>query len=558
MKYKDYFCVGGPGRSGTLAAQMALVDDLRQMLHEKPTSVVWVVGTGVPLGALHGTPWQRYAAWDGLLRGGLHRIHELGKITIDELADYERMLGHDRLTSWLMVASAVEDGLGAPTNGEFLRWLRETVGEFEKHVKDRAVLNALAEHQQRGGLLATTNYDLLLEFVTGLTSVTWRDPAAVERALRGDEPMVLHLHGAWRWVDSVVLGIKSYAEVARDSHAQAVLTTLRTGRTFVFVGCGAGLRDPNLGAFIKWTASVYAGSEYRHYRLCRDSEVEALKREHPDEQRIFPLSYGADHAALAPFLRSLLPSGAFAHIRPPPVQTHSGTEREPTPRRASPDETLTIPPPERWDAVLCTFFAGGFENHELYQFLAFATSPDIVNGLPGVDVPRSKFSFDAIELLKRHDACNHAFFDALRSVRPHRSAEIDAIRLGCIGTLEPHATPLRRESSIFPFADSSPDISDARALWERADGRASESLILILAEAYPDTRDARALWERAGGRASEVDNISRPRDLWQRLWNRSTQGATVRPAALLRAALQEIPNNPVLLYHLELLEAART
>jgi nucleoside phosphorylase len=78
-------------------------------------------------------------------------------------------------------------------------------------------------------------------------------------------------------------------------------------------------------------------------------------------------------------------------------------------------------------------------------------------------------------------------------------------------------------------------------------------LIQVLAEEYPDVREARALWERAGGRGSEVENIPRPQDLWQRLWRRSTQGASVRPAALLRAALEDLPNNRVLIDHLRTL-----
>lgn len=80
-------------------------------------------------------------------------------------------------------------------------------------------------------------------------------------------------------------------------------------------------------------------------------------------------------------------------------------------------------------------------------------------------------------------------------------------------------------------------------------------LIQALAEEYPDVRDARALWVRAGGKASEVENISRPQDLWQRLWVRSTQGASVRPVALLGAALEDAPNNLLLLHHLTLLKA---
>ena len=71
-------------------------------------------------------------------------------------------------------------------------------------------------------------------------------------------------------------------------------------------------------------------------------------------------------------------------------------------------------------------------------------------------------------------------------------------------------------------------------------------LIELLAEEFPDVRDARALWQRAGGKASEVENISRPFDLWQRLWLRSIQGAAARPEALLREALQSLPDNAVI------------
>ncbi|HEY8035970.1 MAG TPA: effector-associated domain EAD1-containing protein [Methylobacter sp.] len=74
-------------------------------------------------------------------------------------------------------------------------------------------------------------------------------------------------------------------------------------------------------------------------------------------------------------------------------------------------------------------------------------------------------------------------------------------------------------------------------------------LIAVLAEEYPDVRDARALWQRAGGKASEVDAITRPRDLWQRLWQRSMQGASARPPKLLQAALEDLPDNAVLLHY---------
>lgn len=75
-------------------------------------------------------------------------------------------------------------------------------------------------------------------------------------------------------------------------------------------------------------------------------------------------------------------------------------------------------------------------------------------------------------------------------------------------------------------------------------------LLEFLAEHYPDVRDARTLWQRAGGRIAEVENISRPFDLWQNLWRRSVQGAAVQPKALLREVQQDYPANMVVDHYL--------
>ncbi|WNV06457.1 effector-associated domain EAD1-containing protein [Candidatus Methylospira mobilis] len=76
-------------------------------------------------------------------------------------------------------------------------------------------------------------------------------------------------------------------------------------------------------------------------------------------------------------------------------------------------------------------------------------------------------------------------------------------------------------------------------------------LIKVLAEMYPDVQSARSLWQRAGGKASEVENITRPQDLWQRLWQYSRQGASVRPGSLLQAALDDLPGNAILIRYLQ-------
>jgi nucleoside phosphorylase len=70
-------------------------------------------------------------------------------------------------------------------------------------------------------------------------------------------------------------------------------------------------------------------------------------------------------------------------------------------------------------------------------------------------------------------------------------------------------------------------------------------LIELLADNYPETLEARALWERAGGKRRDVESISRPVDLWQRIWIRCEQGAIVTPKALLQAVLSDFPNNKI-------------
>jgi hypothetical protein len=71
-------------------------------------------------------------------------------------------------------------------------------------------------------------------------------------------------------------------------------------------------------------------------------------------------------------------------------------------------------------------------------------------------------------------------------------------------------------------------------------------LVDTLANLYPETGQARAVWERAGGKGGDVENVSRPQDLWQRLWLRSTRGASVRPSMLLQAVASDSPHNEVI------------
>ena len=292
-----------------MAADSTLHDDVRS--HIAKGDVLVVVGAGVSMGATRGNP---IASWTGLLEHGAERCREVCSLSDDWLKKKQADLASGDMDDLLAVAETVASKLGSPKGGEYRRWLRETVGGLRAASRD--VLEALRDLKVP---IATTNYDGLLEEVTGRPAVTWQDGAKVERVIRGDDQGVLHLHGFWDRPETVILGIRDYEKILGDTHAQTMQKAIRATRTLLFVGCGEGLRDPNFGAFLRWTQQVFPESEYRHFRLARDSEVAALQALHPPAERIFVLSYGPDHQDLGPFLRRLAPTGApLAPVPSPP------------------------------------------------------------------------------------------------------------------------------------------------------------------------------------------------------------------------------------------------
>jgi tetratricopeptide (TPR) repeat protein len=292
-----------------------LVEDLRREL--AAGRVIVLVGAGVSAGATGAAP---VASWTGLLENGVARCEELAlrPLPAGWGNRVRAQIGSGDVEELILAAEAVTYRLGGLAHGEYRRWLKETVGRLTA-----AHLDVLEALRDLGGILATTNYDGLLEQVTGLPAVTWQDQARVQAVLRGGEQAIMHLHGFWREPESVVLGVRSYEQLLGAEHAQAMEQAMAAMGTLLFVGFGAGLADPNFAALRAWMSRLFHGGEYRHFRLATDDQVAALQAEHGPDERVFVLGYGASHDDLAPYLRRLAPAtppappGAAA----PPPQT---------------------------------------------------------------------------------------------------------------------------------------------------------------------------------------------------------------------------------------------
>lgn len=302
-----------------------IFNQLKKDISEK--RVIIIVGAGVSIATTNSAPT---ASWIGLLRNGIDRVIDL--TPPDDPKRWKRRMEESleiaELDDLLDVATRVSERLKAPLGPEYRLWLRDSVGSLHNKNRDDQKLNtevieALASLEVP---IATTNYDHLLEEVTKSETITWMDKTKAKEWVRGERNAILHFHGHYDTPESVILGTRSYQRILEDQHAQTLLQALRTTKSFLFVGFGGGLEDPNFGSLIEWSRQIFSEDTDRHIRLCLESEQETIQELHVSEDRIFALPYGEKHSNLSDFLKQLRPESGKAtpeNIKSPPSKAHN-------------------------------------------------------------------------------------------------------------------------------------------------------------------------------------------------------------------------------------------
>lgn len=243
-------------------------EDLVRTLRSPDEDVVVVVGSGFTIQSTD--PLDTAASWPGLIAHGASYAESQGLMTADERADVEAALSSTDASVLISAATTVQTALQSRDPGDFDRWLAVGPGTFE--LADPRLLEAIWSLGRR---IATTNYDTLLS-AGRTTPVAWNDHGMALQVVRGAVEGVLHLHGVHTVPDSVVFGDAGYDAVLADEHAQVLAKVLALRSTLLFIGCGPGLSDPNLGNLFAWLRAHAV--RHHHYRLVPDQDWSKLDR----------------------------------------------------------------------------------------------------------------------------------------------------------------------------------------------------------------------------------------------------------------------------------------
>ena len=254
---------------------------LARLLEQDSPRLLVVVGAGVSIEET-GAP---HASWLGLLNHGIDHLVATGvfpdKHGRELRASLEAAFSPFDLPTALQHAELVELNLLTPKPKAFSNWLSAAFSEFKAKNGKSRLLDSISELSQAGALLLTTNYDSLLTDATGLPPVTWEEPSQFLQVINRQRTGILHIHGHWQRPSSVVLGRSSYNRIVEDRLIQEAFQSLWMEWAWLYVGCGNGLDDPNLGRLLEWGKKWKDGALH-HYFLAKDDKALALARR-PDK-----------------------------------------------------------------------------------------------------------------------------------------------------------------------------------------------------------------------------------------------------------------------------------
>ncbi|MEU4569511.1 DEAD/DEAH box helicase [Micromonospora sp. NPDC023956] len=306
-------------------AERKWLDDLTSRAQSK--QIALVCGAGVSASATGGA---ESATWRGLIASGLDYVSSIDDDLRKAGEAFSGLLSiQPSANTYIAISEWLQRSLEGLSVGERKDWLRSTVGSL------RSVDSSFSTVFRCRIPVLTTNYDDLIEEMSGRRSFTWMDQGSIDQYHDSPHDYVFHLHGHHGAVESVILSGGDYERLASAGVAKEVLQSLAANHTLVFVGYGAGLEDPNFNAFLSWFNQKFEKTVRRAYVLVRRADLPAKKL----MGRLAYLPYGDEFGDLPVFLRDVL--GLDAAV-PPPAEVDEETT---VPKHAAgeDDDALNFP-----------------------------------------------------------------------------------------------------------------------------------------------------------------------------------------------------------------------
>ena len=282
----------------------ARYDELRTALEDG--RLVVIVGAGL---SMHATDASPCASWSGFLDESINHARRSVTSADEAWADVVNgTLKYARNTAdsgfLIRAAGMIRDKIAENGPQGIADWLAATIGALR--ARNEGWIKALRNLRSP---IFTTNYDTLIEDVTGLQAVSWTSPNDLHDVALGRKQAVGHLHGVWTHAESIVLTEAEYVKAMESAAPQSLQKALSTLKSILYVGVGGGLDDPNFGNLLDWHRSTFENSSVKHFRLCRTSELLDLEVEH-GKDAIYPIAYGDHYEDLPAFLEQLIPEEA--------------------------------------------------------------------------------------------------------------------------------------------------------------------------------------------------------------------------------------------------------
>lgn len=234
-------------------------------------NAVFVLGAGTTIGATGDST----CSWTGLIAEGIDMAADLNGRSNEWKQAQLELLNSADVTDLIDVAQTVTEELRRPAGNWYAKWLEATAGEYHNRIKSETLIRAIADLDAP---IMTTNYDDVVESITGRTAVTYKDTSRVQAELNKPGKHVVHLHGHWTDPGGVVFGYQSYALAVGDQPSQAMMRALATTRQLIFIGFGGGLADPNFAALGTWLSSNVPQNSNAPIVITTDSSFASLER----------------------------------------------------------------------------------------------------------------------------------------------------------------------------------------------------------------------------------------------------------------------------------------